>query len=100
VIGRLDIAMEAVIAAEPIEAKMRRAGKEGKLPQRTLAERRAAALAQGVITQAELDHLNRTDRLRREVIRVDDFDHDLSRGAKQEEAWQPEPRRKAAAESM
>jgi acyl-CoA dehydrogenase len=100
VIGRLDIAMEAVIAAEPIEAKMRRAGKEGKLPQRTLAERRAAAVAQGVITQAELDHLNRTDRLRREVIRVDDFDHDLSRGAKQEEAWQPEPRRKAAAESM
>jgi acyl-CoA dehydrogenase len=101
VIGRMEFAMEAVIAADPIEAKMRRAAKEGKLPQRTLAERRAAALAQGIITQAELDHLNRTDRLRREVIRVNDFQHDLSRGAKQEEsAWQPEARRKAAAESL
>ncbi|HSN21740.1 MAG TPA: acyl-CoA dehydrogenase [Usitatibacter sp.] len=100
VVGRMEFAMEAVIAAEPIEAKMRRAAKDGKLAQRTLAERRAAALAQGVITQAELDHLNRTDRLRREVIRVDDFDHDLSRGAKQEEATWQEPRRKAAAPSM
>jgi len=101
VIGRLDIAMEAVVAAEPIEAKMRRAGKEGKLGQRTLAERRAAAVAQGIITQAELDHLVRTDRLRHDVIRVDDFAHDLSRGAQQEDAWQPtDPRRKVAAASL
>ncbi|HET7549070.1 MAG TPA: acyl-CoA dehydrogenase [Usitatibacter sp.] len=100
VIGRLDIAMQAVIDADPIEAKLRRAAKEGKLPQRTLAERRAAALAQGLITAAELEQLNRTERLRREVIRVDDFDHDLSRGAAQEEAWQQETRRKAAAESL
>jgi acyl-CoA dehydrogenase len=100
VIGRLDLAMEATIAADPIEAKMRRAAKEGKLAQRTLAERRAAALAAGIITQAELDHLNHTDRLRREVIRVDDFEHDLARGAAQGEAAWPEPRRKAAVESM
>ena len=101
VIGRLDIAMEAVIAADPIEAKIRRAAKEGKLGQRTLAERRAAALAQGIITQGELDHLVRTDRLRHDVIRVDDFAHDLSRGAQQEDAWQPtDPRRKVAAASL
>ena len=101
VIGRLDIAMEAVIAADPIEAKIRRAAKEGKLGQRTLAERRAAALAQGIITQPELDHLVRTDRLRHDVIRVDDFAHDLSRGAQQEDAWQPtDPRRKVAAASL
>ena len=100
VIGRLDIAMEAVIAADPIEAKMRRAAKEGKLPQRTLPERRAAAVANGIITPAELDHLNRTDRLRRDVIRVDDFEHDLSRAAGQGEATWQEPRRKAAVESL
>jgi acyl-CoA dehydrogenase len=101
VIGRLDIAMEAVIAADPIEAKIRRASKEGKLGQRILAERRAAALAQGIITQAELEHLVRTDRLRHDVIRVDDFAHDLSRGAHQEDAWQPtDPRRKVAAASL
>ncbi|HXS50963.1 MAG TPA: acyl-CoA dehydrogenase [Usitatibacter sp.] len=100
VIGRLDLAMEATIAADPIEAKMRRAAKDGKLAQRTLAERRAAALAGGIITQAELDHLDYTDRLRREVIRVDDFEHDLARGAKPGDASWQEPRRKAAVESM
>src|SRR3954471_4248934 len=63
-IGRLEFALEAVVKAEPIEAKMRRAQKEGQLAQRTLAERRAAAVSQGVITQAEHDHLLRTDRLR------------------------------------
>ncbi|HXZ47375.1 MAG TPA: acyl-CoA dehydrogenase [Usitatibacter sp.] len=101
VIGRMELAMEAVIAADPIEAKMRRAAKEGKLPQRTLAERREAALAQGVIDRAELDHLLHTDRLRRDVIKVDDFEHDLARGAKQEDAaWQsPDSRRKAVASS-
>ena len=71
VIGRLDIAMEAVIRADPIEAKIRRAMKEGKLAQRTLAERRQSALAQGIIGQAELDHLIHTDQLRRDVIKVD-----------------------------
>jgi len=101
VIGRLEFAMEATIAADPIEAKIRTAIKEGKLPQRTLAERRAAAVAAGIITQQELDHLVYTDRLRREVIKVDDFDPDLSRGAKQgEEPWQADSRKKAAVVSM
>jgi len=98
VIGRLDFAMEAAIAADPVEAKIRRAMKEGKLGQRLLAERRAAALAQGIVTQSELDLLERADRLRRDVIRVDDFEHDLARGAGQEEPWQaPEAPRKAVA---
>jgi len=101
VIGRLEFAMEATIAADPIEAKIRTAIKEGKLLQRTLAERRAAAVAAGIITQQELDNLVYTDRLRREVIKVDDFDPDLSRGAKQgEEPWQADSRKKAAVVSM
>ncbi|MBC8024156.1 MAG: acyl-CoA dehydrogenase [Burkholderiales bacterium] len=101
VIGRLEFAMEAVIKADPIEARLRVALKEGKLPQRTLVERRAAAVAQGLITQQELDHLVYTDRLRREVVKVDDFDPDLSRGAKHaEEPWQADSRKKAAVASM
>ncbi len=101
VIGRLEFAMEAVIKADPIEAKMRAAIKEGKLAQRTLAERRAAAVGAGVITQQELDHLVYTDRLRREVVKVDDFDPDLSRGAKHaEDSWQADSRKKAAVVSM
>ena len=100
VIGRLEFAMQAVIKADPIEARIRKAQKEGKLPQASIEERRRAALAQSIITPAELDHLAYTDRLRREVIQVDDFQHDLARGAKQEdEPWQ-DSRRKAVAASM
>ncbi|HEX7559938.1 MAG TPA: acyl-CoA dehydrogenase, partial [Usitatibacter sp.] len=39
VIGRLEFAMEAVIKADLIEAKMRKAAKEGLLTQRTVEER-------------------------------------------------------------
>jgi acyl-CoA dehydrogenase len=99
VIGRLEFAMEATIKADPIEARVRQAMKEGKLPQKTLAERRAAAVAAGIITQEEHDHLVYTDRLRREVVKVDDHEHDLSRGAKAEEPWTPD-KKKALAASM
>ena len=88
-IGRLEFAMEAVIQADPIEAKLRAAQKEGKLPQRTARERREAAVKQGLITQAEFDHLARTDRLRRDVIMVDDFPNDLSRPKTQETTQWP-----------
>jgi acyl-CoA dehydrogenase len=102
VIGRLELALEAVIVAEPVEAKLRRAARDGKLAQRTEPERRAAAVKQGIITQAELDHLAYTDRLRHEVIKVDDFDHDLARpSAPPEETWQStDSKKKAAVASM
>ena len=99
-VGRLEFALEAVIKADPIEAKMRQAGKDGKLPQRVLAERRRAALEAGIITEAEFDHMIYTDRLKREVIKVDDFEHDLSRVPKTEEAWQAPDKKKIAAASM
>jgi acyl-CoA dehydrogenase len=85
-IGRLDLAMEAVIKADPMEAKMRQAMKDGKTPQKTLAERRLAALNQGILSQEEYEHLLHTDKLKRDVIKVDDHPHDLSRGTK-EETW-------------
>ena len=99
VLGRLEYAMEAVIKADPIEAKIRKAMKEGKLPQRLLAERRLAAVEQRVITQEEHDHLLYTDRLRRDVIKVDDFENDLSRGAR-EEPWPQSEAKKRVAASM
>jgi acyl-CoA dehydrogenase len=101
VMGRLEFAMEAVIKADPIEARLRAAAKEGRLRQHTVAERRTAAVGAGIITQQEHDHLVYTDRLRRDVIKVDDFEPDLSRGTKQgEEPWQSESRKKAAVASM
>ena len=70
---------------------MREAAKAGKLPQRTLEERRQAARAQGIITEAEYEHMVYTDRLKREVIKVDDFEHDLSRAPRTEDARHPRP---------
>ena len=70
------------------------------LSQRTLAERRLAALNQQLITQDEYDHLMYTDRLRRDVIKVDDFEHELGREHKGEEQWQAESRKKAAVASL
>ena len=81
--------MEAVIKAEPVEAKLRAAQKDGRLEQRGTAERREAAVKGGIITLAEFEHLVRTDRLRREVIMVDDFPTDLSRQSRQENAQWP-----------
>jgi acyl-CoA dehydrogenase len=89
IIGRLEFAMEAVIKADPIEAKLRAAQKEGRLPQRSAAERRDAAVKTGIITLAEFEHLVRTERLKREVIMVDDFPNDLSRPHATEEAQWP-----------
>ncbi len=87
IVGRLELAMQAVIEAEPLEAKMRAAQKEGRLPQRTLAERREAAVQAGILTPAELAHLVRTDRLKRGVIMVDDFPNDQSRSKREEAPW-------------
>jgi acyl-CoA dehydrogenase len=100
VVGKLEFAMEAVIKADPIEAKMREAMKAGKLPQKTLAERRQAALGLGIITEDEHDHMVYTDRLKREVIRVDDFEHDLSRAPKEEPWPSQDPKKKVAAASI
>ena len=62
----------------------------------------AAAVAQGIITQQELDHLVYTDRLRREVVKVDDFEPDLGRSSKQPEGdpWQADSKKKAVVASM
>ncbi len=102
VIGRLEFAMEATIKADPVEAKVRKAMKDGLLPQCTLAERRQAAVVRGIITQAEMEHMVYTDRLRKEVIKVDDFEHDLGRkGSQPEETWQQaDTKKKAVVASM
>ena len=61
----------------------------------------ASAVQQGIITQEEHDHLVYTDRLRREVVKVDDHEPDLSRAAMHgEDSWQADSRKKAAVASF
>ncbi len=75
----LELALTAVIAAEPVEAKLRAAHHAGKIDGRYAAEIAAAGLRQGVITQQEMELLQRAAELRRRAIMVDDFPRDFSR---------------------
>jgi len=101
VIGRLDYAMEAAVRAEPMEQKVRRAVRDGRLTDGRPEDVRAAALKLGVLSQEEFEHLAYAERLRRDVIKVDDFDPaTLGRGA-QENPWQQsQAKPKAVAASL
>ena len=81
-VGLVDRALTAVLAAEPVEAKLRAATKEGRFDPKlapgagpdALA---IAALATGVITRKEAEILALARELTAKVVRVDDFDQDL-----------------------
>ena len=73
----LEAALEATLAAEPIEARMREAQKAGRFAVKGAGDAAAAALAAGIIDADELGVLRRAARLADEVIRVDDFAADL-----------------------
>jgi acyl-CoA dehydrogenase len=75
IIGKLEAALDAALAAEPVERKLRDAQKAGLVAGDDAAR---AALAAGAITAEEHAALVRASRLRDEVIRVDDFPPDLS----------------------
>jgi acyl-CoA dehydrogenase len=75
IIGKLEAALEAVIAAEPIERKLRDAQKAGRIAGEDPARE---GLSAGVIGADEHAVLARAARLRDEVIRVDDFPPDLA----------------------
>ncbi len=74
VIGRLEAAMHAVIAIEPIEAKVKAAKKAGRLTARVTDAQWEEAMRLSVITETELAQWKRMRILQRDVIRVDDFD--------------------------
>ena len=75
-VGVIELALEATVQAEPIEAKLRAAAKAGRIDGRG-AQLAASACEAGVITPAEQALLARRDELRDKVIRVDDFPQDL-----------------------
>jgi acyl-CoA dehydrogenase len=77
VVGALDLAVEAALAAEPIEARMRDAAKAGRFSMKLNEDRIAAAQAAGVISADEANILRRASRLVNQVVRVDDFAQDL-----------------------
>jgi len=79
-VGRLDIALQSVLAAEAIEAKIRAAAEAGRIKGKTFEETTAQAVQQGLISTAEMELLAKAKALRREVIMVDDFPPDFGKG--------------------
>jgi acyl-CoA dehydrogenase len=78
VMGKLEAAMQAAVAAEPSERKVRDAQKAGRIAGDTPEALARAALEAGAITPAEHAQLARAAWFRDEVIRVDDFPQDLT----------------------
>lgn len=81
-LAALEAALEATIAAEPIESKLSRAVREGRfvpgpMSSGSVDEVWARALQAGVIEPAEHALIERRNRLRDKVIRVDDFPVDF-----------------------
>ncbi len=83
-VGAIELAVEASIAAEPVEAKLKAAIKEGRLAITRPEEQLTAALAAGVITEQEAMLVKRAKRLTDIVIHVDDFPQDLGVSALRE----------------
>jgi acyl-CoA dehydrogenase len=75
----LEAALRAVIAAEPVEAKIRAAQKMGAIDGRFAQELQDAAVRAGVISGDEAAIIDRARELRRKVIMVDDFPQDFGR---------------------
>ena len=77
--GILEAAFLAAIACEPIDEKLRKAVKKGKLIPQPGVDLGSIALAQQVISAEELAQWQRKEALRRNVIKVDDFPQDYGR---------------------
>lgn len=75
----LEAALRAVIAAEPIGAKIRQARERGLIASTFADQIVDEACAKGVITQADKVAMERAKMLRRQVIMVDDFPKDLGK---------------------
>jgi len=96
-IGAIELALQATIDAEPIDAKIRAAEKQGVFegePGANVRDIAHAAFAKGVVTAEEFALLKRRNYLRDLVIRVDDFPFDF--GLPQRQSVVPEKHKAAA----
>jgi acyl-CoA dehydrogenase len=71
--GRIEVAFKAVLAAAPVEAKIRQAQKKMLLRKGDPSQTAAEALAKGLITELEAGLIGAADKARLAAITVDDF---------------------------
>jgi len=77
-VGVLQHALNAILATEPLEQKLRKLARDGRFSSITAKERLEEAVRSGLITQAEFEAVQRARKLKRDVIMVDDFDMALA----------------------
>jgi len=81
VTGRLEAAFLATIACEPIDEKLRKAVKKGKMAPRPGVELGFIGKEHNIISAEEYVQWSRKEALRKHVIKVDDFPQDFGRSA-------------------
>jgi len=84
-LGALEAALEAALAAEGVEQKLRAAQREGQIGGPDHAALVEDAAAKGIIRLEERETLARYARLRDEVVRVDHFPQDFGVSVKVQE---------------
>jgi acyl-CoA dehydrogenase len=77
--GQLEAAFVATVACEPIEKKLREAVRSGIVVPHPGMDTAVEAKEKGVIAADELAQWQRKERLRKGVIKVDDFPQDFGR---------------------
>jgi len=77
--GQLEAAFLATVACEPVDEKLRKAVKKGKIIPRPGIEIGMIGKENGIITADEYALWNRKEGLRKGVIKVDDFPPDFGR---------------------
>ena len=73
-VGRLELALEASQAAEPLERRLRAARRGGRIEAGGTEAQITQALPLGLLTPDEAEILLRSEALREQVIQVDSFD--------------------------
>jgi acyl-CoA dehydrogenase len=94
--GQLEAAFLATIACEPIDEKIRKAVKRGKMAPRPGVELGFVAKENSIISADEYAQWSRKEALRKGVIKVDDFPQDFGRAALVESAAKTTVKMKAA----
>jgi len=80
-VGAIELALKATLEAEPIEAKIRAAEKDGRFdnnPRANVRDIAIVAFEAGVISAAEYEVMKRRNHLRDIVVHVDDFPFDYN----------------------
>jgi acyl-CoA dehydrogenase len=77
--GNLEQAFLACVACEPIDTKIRKGLKKGRMAAKLGVDLGSIAREAGIITAEECAQWQRKEELRRRVIQVDDFPQDFGR---------------------